>query len=350
MCAVEWKKLGDFVQVLRGRRLTKTELLEEGQYPVFHGGLEPLGYYNFSNREADSVMVINVGASAGTVGYCDNDFWSSDGCFTLSKNPLLLPKYIYCYLKQEERKISSKVRKAGIPTLDAKVIEEIFIPLIDVQRQQEIVSQLDTFSTLISNLESELGMRRKQYEHYRNQLLDFEGVQGVEWKTIEDIAEIGTGSSNTKDELDNGLYPFFVRSQQVRWQNKYEYDETAIITSGDGVGVGKIFHYIEGKYALHQRAYRIHILDTGVVAKYVYNYMKCKFYDYIMMNAYSSSVTSVRRPMLLNFEVPIPLPKTQQEIVSKLDTFEQLIQSLEQEIKLRKQQYEYYREKLLTFD
>ena len=134
------------------------------------------------------------------------------------------------------------------------------------------------------------------------------------------------------------------------WQNKYEYDETAIITSGDGVGVGKIFHYIEGKYALHQRAYRIHILDTSVVAKYVYNYMKCKFYDYIMMNAYSSSVTSVRRPMLLNFEVPIPSSKAQQEIVEKLDAFENLIQSLEQEIKLRKQQYEYYREKLLTFE
>ena len=68
------------------------------------------------------------------------------------------------------------------------------------------------------------------------------------------------------------------------------------------------------------------------------------------MNAYSSSVTSVRRPMLLNFEVPIPSSKAQQEIVDKLDAFENLILSLEQEIKLRKQQYEYYREKLLTFE
>jgi type I restriction enzyme S subunit len=171
---VEWKTLGENVQVLRGRRLTKSDLLQEGKYQVFHGGLEPLGYYNLNNREADSVMIINVGASAGTVGYCNKDFWSSDGCFTLSKNPLLLPKYLYCYLKQQERKISSKVRKAGIPTLDAKVIEDINIPLIPLSKQTEIVSKLDTFENLIQSLEQEIKLRKQQYEYYREKLLTFE--------------------------------------------------------------------------------------------------------------------------------------------------------------------------------
>lgn len=171
---IEWKTLGENVQVLRGRRLTKSDLLQEGKYQVFHGGLEPLGYYNLNNREADSVMIINVGASAGTVGYCNKDFWSSDGCFTLSKNPLLLPKYLYCYLKQQERKISSKVRKAGIPTLDAKVIEDINIPLIPLSKQTEIVSKLDTFENLIQSLEQEIKLRKQQYEYYREKLLTFE--------------------------------------------------------------------------------------------------------------------------------------------------------------------------------
>lgn len=170
---------------------------------------------------------------------------------------------------------------------------------------------------------------------------------------MSEIAEIGTGSSNTNEELDNGLYPFFVRSQVVRYKNDYEYDETAIITSGDGVGVGKIFHYVEGKYALHQRAYRIHIKKPVVLPKFIFHYMKGTFYDYIMKSAFSSSVTSIRRPMLNNYPVPVPSLAEQQRIVSILDRFETLVNDLSQglpaEMKARKEQYEYYRNKLLTF-
>ena len=170
---------------------------------------------------------------------------------------------------------------------------------------------------------------------------------------MSEIAEIGTGSSNTNEELDNGLYPFFVRSQVVRYKNDYEYDETAIIISGDGVGVGKIFHYVEGKYALHQRAYRIHIKKPVVLPKFIFHYMKGTFYDYIMKSAFSSSVTSIRRPMLNNYPVPVPSLAEQQRIVSILDRFETLVNDLSQglpaEMKARKEQYEYYRNKLLTF-
>jgi type I restriction enzyme S subunit len=171
--------------------------------------------------------------------------------------------------------------------------------------------------------------------------------------TFGEIANIGTGSSNTNEELEEGKYPFFVRSQNVRYKNEYEYDETAIITSGDGVGVGKIFHYIKGKYALHQRAYRINIIDNRITPKYFFHYMRTNFYNYIMKNAYSSSVTSIRRPMLLHFPVPVLPLKEQQRIVSMLDRFEALTTDLQgglpAEIAARRQQYEYYREKLLTF-
>ena len=87
--AIEWKALGEVTNVLRGKRLTKSQLVDGASYPVFHGGLAPLGYYVESNRPAQSVMVINVGASAGTVGYSAVDFWSSDGCFCLEHSELL---------------------------------------------------------------------------------------------------------------------------------------------------------------------------------------------------------------------------------------------------------------------
>lgn len=225
---------------------------------------------------------------------------------------------------------------------------KVLIPIPSISEQTRIVGILDTFTASIENLKQQIAQRRKQYEYYRYQF--FEKNEGSETVNLESIAEIGTGSSNTQDELDAGKYPFFVRSQVVRWKNDYEFDETAIITSGDGVGVGKVLHYVEGKYALHQRAYRIHITTEKVLPKYFFYYMKSSFYNYIMSSAYSSSVTSVRRPMLLKYPVPVPSLAEQSRIVGVLDTFEASIANLEQQLEMREKQYEFYRNKLLTFE
>jgi type I restriction enzyme S subunit len=227
---------------------------------------------------------------------------------------------------------------------------EFLIPIPSLSEQQRIVSILDTFTSSISNLKQQIEERRKQYEYERDLLLDLEGKEGVEMKKLGDFAEIGTGSSNTQDELESGRYPFFVRSQIVRWQDDYEFDEIAIITSGDGVGVGKVLHYYEGKYALHQRAYRIHVENDSIVPKFIFYFMQKDFYWYIMSNAYAASVTSVRRPMLINYPIPIPPLSIQSRIVSILDTFEQSISNLEEQLAMREKQYEYYRNQLLTFE
>jgi len=232
---------------------------------------------------------------------------------------------------------------------------KIQIPLPPLPVQEEIVRILDTFTSTVAELEAELAARVRQYEHYWNLLFNFEEHRKVkiQWLTLTEIAEIGTGSSNTNEELVEGNYPFFVRSQEVRKKNTFEFDETAIITSGDGVGVGKIFHYIEGKYALHQRAYRIHITNKGVLPRYYFYYMKTAFLPYIERNSFHSSVTSIRRPMLEIFPVPVPSLEIQEEIVSFLDRFDALVNDLKSglpaEIALRRKQYEYYRDKLLTF-
>ena len=246
-------------------------------------------------------------------------------------------------------------KAGGVPSLTQSVLNKIHVPVPPLEVQQEIVQILDQYTQLTAELAAqltaELTARKQQYEYYQTRLFTY--ADNVQLLPLAQIAEIGTGSSNTNEELEDGKYPFFVRSQDVRRKNTYEYDETAIITSGDGVGVGKIFHYVEGKYALHQRAYRIHIIDDRVIPRFYYYYMKCTFLPYIEKASFHSSVTSIRRPMLNNFPVPlIPLPE-QRRIVSILDRFDALCNDLTSglpaEIAARQKQYEYYRDKLLTF-
>ena len=174
---VEMVRLGDVSRVLRGKRLTKKQLQEDGKFPVFHGGLSPIGFFSEKNRDAKCVMVINVGASAGTVGYSDCDFWSSDGCYCLENSSRIAPRFLYAVLKSKEYEIRSKVRHAGIPTLDAKILECLEIPVPSLETQRKVVDILDRFDALTTSLTdgipAEIEARRSQYEYYRDRLLDF---------------------------------------------------------------------------------------------------------------------------------------------------------------------------------
>jgi len=94
---VEWKPLGEVSHILRSSRLTRNQLSNSGEYPVFHGGLEPLGHYKQSNRPAYN-NDYKCGASVGIVGYSVVDFWSSDGCFCINQTDLFNSKFLYYVL------------------------------------------------------------------------------------------------------------------------------------------------------------------------------------------------------------------------------------------------------------
>ncbi|HBQ8475237.1 TPA: restriction endonuclease subunit S, partial [Klebsiella pneumoniae] len=178
----------------------------------------------------------------------------------------------------------------------------------------------------------------------------------VEWVALGSIADIGTGSSNRQDESDNGTYPFFVRSKNILKSDTFEFDEVAIVIPGEG-GVGDIFHYVEGKYALHQRAYRISIQSNSLITKFVYHFMLSSFKQYILMKSVGATAISIRKPMLEGFQVPIPCPDQpekslaiQSEIVRILDKFTALTAELTAELTMRKKQYNYYRDQLLSLE
>ena len=316
---------------------------------IFDGYAEEEKCKEFINK--GDVVTLPSGGTAN-IKYFSGKFLDSGNIIAITRDEKKYNiKYIYYNLINIQSLIQSFYRGSGVKHPDMANILNISIPVPPLEVQCEIVRILDNFTLLSAELSAELSARQKQYEYYSKELFNFNDY--VEFISLESIADIGTGSSNTNEAVEDGQYPFYVRSQQVYYKNNYEYDDNSIITSGDGVGVGKIFHYTDGKYALHQRAYRINITNNKVNSKYFYYYMKSTFYDYIQKNAFNSSVTSIRRPMLNKYPVPILSLEKQNKIVNILEKFEKLCNDISEglpaEIEARKKQYEYYRDKLLTF-
>lgn len=148
---------------------------------------------------------------------------------------------------------------------------------------------------------------------------------------VEDLAHITTGSRNTQDRVEGGQYPFFVRSQTVERINSYSFDGEAVLTAGDGVGTGKVFHYINGRFDTHQRVYRISDFADQVSGYFFYLYFSNHFYGRIMEMTAKSSVDSVRREMIAKMLIPLPPTKVEQEaIAAAISDADDLIESLEQ--------------------
>lgn len=364
---VEWKKLGEVCSLTRGKRLTKRDLDINGIYPVYHGGIEPIGYYNKFNRKANSTMIINVGASAGTVGYSANDFWSSDGCFCFSHNGQLNQRYLYYSLQNIETFIKSKVRKAGIPTLDNKVLENIKIPLPPLSVQHRIVEILDKFT----ELEAELDCRKRQYEYYRNQLLSFDmlnrggqRLNDVKIMTLGEIGEIRMCKRILKGQTSTcGDVPFYKigtfgktpnafisKKLFTEYKIKYSYPKIGevLISASGTIGKTVIF---DGQDAYFQDSNIVWIENDESMAlnKYLYYcYQVIKW-----KTAEGGTINRLYNDIIKKTRIPLPPLSVQREIVEILDKFDTLTNSISEglpkEIELRRKQYEYYRNQLLSF-
>ncbi|MCS7035625.1 MAG: restriction endonuclease subunit S [Saprospiraceae bacterium] len=351
---VEYRALGEVASVKTGTQLNKSLMSAKGNYPVFNGGIRPSGFHTKYNTDANTIAVSQGGASAGFVNYVETKFWAGAHCFVIKPITIdLLNKFLYYALKRGQNIIMSSKVGAGIPGLSRKEISQFPIPLPPLPIQEAIVEVLDAFSQLEAELEAELEARKKQYAYYRERLLSFDGRKDVVWRTLGEVAIIGTGSRNTNESVSNGAFPFFVRSQEPLMIDKFDFDETAIITAGDGVGVGKVFHFIKGKYALHQRAYRIKVISANLHPKFLFYFIRSDFARYLKTTSVHSSVTSLRRPMFEKYPIPLPSLSEQERIVGILDKFEALVSDLSvglpAELEARRKQYAYYRERLLTF-
>ena len=163
--------------------------------------------------------------------------------------------------------------------------------------------------------------------------LRFKGFND-EWEEyrIGDLCRVDTGNKDTQNKVDNGIYPFFVRSQNVERINTYSYDGEAILTAGDGVGVGKVFHYVNCKFDYHQRVYKLSDFNN-VNGKFLYMYFSKNFKRETVKYNAKTSVDSVRREMITKMKIIMPSMVEQERIANFLTKVDKIIEKQEEKVK-----------------
>lgn len=374
---VEWKTLGEVFHTRNGYTPSKTndDFWKGGTIPWFRMDdirasgrilndstlhITPQAVKKNGLFKANSI-ILATSATVGEHAFLQQDSLANQRFTNFeirdSLKGQLLPKFVFYYFFLVDEWCKQHLVIGNFPSVDVQQLISLPFPIPPLRVQARIVEILDKFTQLEAELQAELEARRKQYAYYRDQLLNFSQYPplnvNIEWKTLGEVAEIGTGKSNRQDEAEDGLYPFYVRSKNILRSSTYQFDETAIIIPGEG-GIGDIFHYTEGKYALHQRAYRIKVnAENELFPKFLFYYMTNAFKPFILSRCVGATATSIRKPMLTDFPIPIPPLSEQRRIVDILDRFDTLTNSISEglpkEIALRRKQYAYYRDALLSF-
>ena len=347
---VEWKKLGDVCEIKTGKGITQKDCSDEYSYPVMSGGQTPMGMYFQFNREANTTTISRVGAYAGFVSFVKEKFYCNDKCFSVipKKQDVFDSRFLYVVLKHKEESIKKLQSEGGVPTINTKKLGNILIPIPFIEEQQRIAGILDTFSFAIDNLKEQIAQRRKQFEYYRDQLLDLEGKEGVEMK-ISDFCLLKAGKSISANEiLENRIGNVFpcIGGNGIRgYVSSYSHEGSYPVIGRQGALCGCV-NWIAGKFYATEHA----VVATGK------KNTDQRFLYYLFENAdLNQYKTQGAQPGLsvakLNeVKFLIPSLSEQQRIVSILDTFEASIQNLEAQLSQREKQYEYYRNKLLTFE
>ena len=362
--SVEWKPLGEVVPVSRGKRLVRSQLQDNGQYPVYQNSLQPLGFYDDQNCRAYMTFVIAAGA-AGEIGFSDIEFWAADDCYYFDcPKEILHDKFLYYFLLSERHQLTSQIRKASVPRLGRVSIEKIKIPIPPLETQQKIVKILDKFTKLEATLEAELALRKRQYQYYRDFLLDFDnqigggiadGYKGrlkdVVWKTLGEVSDIRVGKSPETNEIGN--YPFInAGTIPSGYIASYNTEPDTITTPSRGQGGIGYVGYQASKFWCGPLCYRVRSNNNLIMTKFLY-YVMSKDMSKIINLANMAGIPALNKKDLVNFLIPIPPLAEQEKIVAILDKFDTLTHSISEglphEIALRRKQYEYYREQLLAF-
>ena len=392
---VEFGKLGDYIDIYTGSQFNKRDMNDAGSYPVINGGVNASGYIESFNEEAKTITISQGGASAGYVAWQETPFWAGAHCYVVRpSSSAVLNRFLYFFLKNQEVYLQQMQHGAGIPALNRDKVKSLLFPLVPIEVQEEIVKILDRFADYAAELQAELQARKEQYEYYRNLLLTFNssaygcGTDGeqeinvttwgghsyeIQWKTMGEIGTFIRGNGlQKKDFTESGvgcihygqIYTHygtfadktisFVSKEASNNFRKAKPGDLVIATTSENVDdVCKCVAWLgKEEIAVSSDAFIFHHNLNPKYAAYFFQ-TDC-FQKQKLPFVTGTKVMRVSSDNLAKILIPIPPLELQEKIVAILDRFETLVNDLSKglpaEIEAVKARYEYYRNKLLTFN
>ena len=376
---VQTRPIGEIGVLVRGNGIQKSDFVDEGVGCIHYGQIHT--HYGTWATETKSFVTAELAAKTrqadpgdlviATTSEDDEAVgkamaWLGSESVAVSTDAFILrhsmdPKFVAYFFQTEQFQAQKRkhVTGAKVRRISGEALAKINIPVPPLEVQLEIVRVLDLFQSLEAELEAELEARRRQYAHYRDSLLDFTERGGVRWMTVgeledEKIVKLGRGSVISRGDLAStpGEYPVYSSSASGDGEfgryGKYMFDDERITWSVDGGG--KFFHRKRHRYSVTNVCGWMTVDNESVRTRFIYHALSQawshQIFDYTR-KAHPSVIRSV-------YTIPIPTIEEQDRLISILDGFDQLINDisigLPAELAARRSQYEYYRDRLLTFE
>lgn len=289
--------------------------------------------------DRNDILILWDGANAGIVANGLSGVVSSTAVKYTCINENTDQQYVYYTFKSVEPYFKSKVNGTTIPHMNIKYVNDIPLLLPTLYDQRLIANFLDEKCGEIDELVALQEKMIDELKAYKQSVITetvTKGLNpnvkmknsGVDWigeipehwssQRLKFLCTIATGNKDTQDSEDTGIYPFYVRSPKIEHSNSWTFDGEGILMAGDGAGAGRVFHHAFGKYAVHQRVYRL--ADFAEIdTSYLFFYLSSLFCKVMDMGSAQSTVPSVRLPMLQNFFVCLPPLSEQHSIATYLD-------------------------------
>ena len=346
-CPVEWKELGEVCEIETGK-LNANKSVEDGKYPFFTTAKE-ISRINSFRWDAEALLIAG-NANVGDVKYYSGKFEAYQRTYVLTNfSNNIKARFLLHIIKQGLKSyLENNTNKAAMSYIVISTLKSFPIPIPPLEIQEKIVEKLDKMTEYVTELTSELTSRKKQYSYYRDRLLSFEGmVYQVEWKVLKDVATLKNG----KDwkALSSGEIPVYGSGGEIgEFVSDYSYDKPTVLIPRKG-SISNLF-YLEKAFWNVDTVYYTEIDNKQIIPKYFYYYLTTIRLEEMATNPTRPSLTQT---ILDKIKIPVPSLEIQSRIVQVLDKFSSLLENTEgllpKEIEQRQKQYEYYREKLLSF-
>lgn len=303
-----------------GEGVTSADIDQFSKYPCY-GGNGLRGFTTRFTHDGGYALIGRQGALCGNVVGVNGKFFASEHAIVVTASARTDIRWLTFVLGQ--MRLNQYSESSAQPGLSVSKLLRLNLASPPTKAEQEAIAEaLSDADALIESLEQLIAKKRHLKQGAMQELLigkkRLPGFSGKwEVKRLGDVAHIKTGSRNNQDKIEDGEYPFFVRSAAVERINSYSHECEAILIPGEG-GIGSIFHYINGRFDVHQRVYAITQFTQDTCGKYVYFYLVKNFGAHATQNSVKATVDSLRLPTFQNFEIRMPQTVAEQTAIAAI--------------------------------